>query len=108
MEKLIKQFIENANLFDVDSALELFAENAVIDDESVGRKFVNKKGVRDYLETFFVGYNTKTQLDLFEITDDFNASIKVDFTGDFGHEKGGLNFSFNKEGLIAKIDAYLE
>lgn len=108
MEKQIKQFIDAANAFDVEAALNLFADKAIIDDVSVGEKFVGKSGVRSYLETFFVGYKTRTRLESFEIIDSFNTKSKVDFTGKFGHEKGGLDFAFDNDGLIKNIDAYLD
>lgn len=108
MKKQVKQFIDEINVFNIETVLQLFADDAIIDDVSVGRKFSTKKGVKEYLETFFVGYNTKTRLDSIEVTADFNVSTKVDFTGDFGHEKGGLKFSFNQEGLITRVDAYLD
>ncbi len=108
MEQLIKRFIELANDFDINASLKLFAEDAVIDDVSVGETFVNKSGVSRYLETFFVGYKTKTRIDSLEIIDSFNTKVKVDFTGSFGHETGGLDIAFDENGLIKKIDAYLE
>ncbi len=108
MKKLIEQFLDTTNAFDIEASLIFFADNAVIDDVSVGKKFNGKEGVRDYLETFFVGYKTKTKLDSIEIINAFNIKAKVDFTGDFGHEKGGLNFKFNEIGLIEAVDAYLD
>lgn len=108
MEKQIKLLINAANAFDVEAALNLFADKAIIDDVSVGEKFVGKSGIRSYLETFFVGYQTKTRLVSLEIIDTFNAKIKVDFSGKFGAEKGGLDFTFDNDGLIKNIDAYLE
>lgn len=104
----IKQFIKSSNAFDVDAVLNLFAANAIIDDVSVGEKFKNKTGVRTYFEKFFIGYKTVTKLISIEKTDNLNANAKVDFTGDFGHETGALNFTFNEEGLIKTIHAYLD
>lgn len=108
MKKLIEQFLDTTNAFDVEASLQLFTENAVIDDISVGKKFKGKEDVRDYLETFFVGYKTKTKLDSSENINAFTVKTKVDFTGDFGHEKGGLDFMFNEGGLIEAIYAYLD
>jgi hypothetical protein len=34
--------------------------------------------------------------------------VRVDFTGDFGHEIGLLEITLNDVGLIARIDANLE
>jgi ketosteroid isomerase-like protein len=108
MKKIIKQFINATNAFDVESALTLFADDAVIDDVSVGKKFRNTSGVRKYFEKFFVGYKTVTRLESIEVLDNLNARAQVDFTGEFGHETGGLTFTFNSAGLIIKVDAYLD
>jgi len=108
MKKIIKRFIDATNAFDVEAALALFADDAVIDDVSVGEKFKNTTGVRKYLEKFFVGYKTVTRLESVEMLDNRNAKAQVDFTGDFGHETGGLNFTLNSGGLIIAINAYLD
>jgi len=108
IEETIRQFIDAANDFNVDKALGFFAQNAVIDDESVGDKFQNTAGVRKYLETFFVGYRTVTKVESIEVIDPEHAKVKVDFTGNFGHETGGLNVTLNDDGLITIIDAYLD
>ena len=108
LKKIIRQLLKATNAFDVEAALTLFAANAVIDDVSVGEKFKGTKGVRNYLEKFFVGYHTKTKLVSVEIPDALHANAKLDFTGDFGHETGVLNFTFDAVGLIIKIDADLD
>jgi len=108
IEKIIKQFIKASNAFDVDTTLSLFAKNAVIDDVSVGQKFKNTSGVKNYLEKFFVGYNTFTKLESVELIGKKQGIAQVDFTGDFGHETGGLNITINDEGLIIKIEAHLD
>ncbi len=107
-KKIIQQFIKATNAFDVEVALALFTANAVIDDVSVGEKFKGTKGVRNYLEKFFAGYKTKTKLVFLEMPNELHANAKVDFTGDFGHETGVLNFTFDATGLIIKIDADLD
>ncbi|MDM9628993.1 nuclear transport factor 2 family protein [Rhizobium sp. S152] len=108
MQKVVESFIRTANAFDVDGALSLFTPDAVIDDVSVGDAFVGRDGVRDYLERFFVGYHTRSRLLSLERLDDFNATIRLDFTGDFGHEIGILKIVVNADGLIQRIDADLE
>ena len=108
IEKIIQQFIKATNEFDVRAALTLFADDAVIDDVSVGEKFKNTAGVRKYLEKFFVGYRTVTRLESVEVLNDRHARAQVDFTGDFGHETGGLVVTINTDGLIIAIDAYLD
>lgn len=108
MQKLVDSFIATANAFDVEGALSLFATDAVIGDVSVGDAFVGHAGVRQYLERFFVCYNTRSKLLSMEDLDTFHSSVRLDFTGDFGHETGILNIAINATGLIERIDADLE
>ncbi|QFY59298.1 nuclear transport factor 2 family protein [Rhizobium grahamii] len=108
MQKLVESFIATANAFDVEGALSLFATDAVIDDASVGNAFVGRTGVRQYLERFFVGYSTSSKLLSMEELDTFHSSVRLDFTGDFGHEIGTLKIAINSAGLIERIDADLE
>jgi ketosteroid isomerase-like protein len=108
MRKLVESFIATANAFDVEGALSLFATDAVIDDVSVGYAFVGHAGVRQYLERFFVGYNTRSKLLSMEELDTVHSSVRLDFTGDFGHEIGVLRVAINPAGLIERIDADLE
>jgi ketosteroid isomerase-like protein len=108
MEKLVHKFIQTVNAFDVEGALALFKSDAVIEDVSVGDPFVGTDGIRLYLEQFFVGYKTVSKLLSLKQPDDFAAIVRVDFTGDFGHEIGSLRIKMSSEGLIERIDAYLE
>lgn len=108
IEKTIRKLIDATNTFDVQAALTLFATDAVIEDVSVGEKFKNTAGIRKYIETFFVGYHTVTRLESVNISDSLHAKAQVDFTGDFGHETGGLDISLNTEGLIISVHAYLD
>ncbi|MGV1822421.1 nuclear transport factor 2 family protein [Agrobacterium tumefaciens] len=108
MQKLIENFIRVTNAFDLDGALSLFAVDAVIHDVSVGDAFVGTEGVRRYIERFFVGYNTRSELLSMENLDDLNTVVRLDFTGDFGHEIGTLKIAANSAGLIERIDADIE
>lgn len=108
MQKLVESFIATANAFDVEGALSLFTTDAVIDDVSVGDAFVGHAGVRQYLERFFVGYSTNRKLLSMEELDTFHSDVRLDFTGDFGHEIGVLKIAINPAGLIERIDADLE
>lgn len=108
MQKLVESFIATANAFNVEGTLSLFAPDAVISDVSVGDVFVGRDGVRIYVERFFVGYNTASRLLSIEALGDFNADVRLDFTGDFGHEIGILKIATNSDGLIERIDADLE
>lgn len=108
MEKLVQDFIQAANAFDVEAALLLFADDAVIGDVSVGDTFAGKAGIRKYLEAYFVRYHTVTALVSLESFADRHAKAHVDFTGDFGHETGILEMRTNAGGLIERIDADLD
>jgi hypothetical protein len=108
MQTLVESFLRTANAFDIDGALSLFSSDAIIDDVSVGDAFKGDDGVRLYLKQFFVGYNTSSKLLSLDQPDDHNAVVRLDFTGDFGHEVGILKIAINLEGLIESIDADLE
>ena len=107
LEHIVQQFIAAANKFDTEGVLGLFAPDAVIDDVSVGDKFEQTEGIKKYFVTFFIGYNTSTQLLSLEHTEPGRINAKVDFTGDFGNETGRLDFHINDAGLIGQIDADL-
>jgi hypothetical protein len=108
MQKLVETFIRTTNAFDIEGALSLFTPDAIIDDVSVGDAFVGSDGVRLYLARFFVGYNTHSRLLSVQGQDDSSALVRLDFTGDFGHEVGTLKIAINSDGLIERIDADLE
>lgn len=108
IQTVVQQFIDTCNQFDVKQALTLFAKDAVIDDVSVGQTFKNTSGVKNYLEKYFVGYNTFTKLESLKLISKTQALAHVDFTGDFGHETGSLNFTINADGLIVFINAHLD
>ncbi|HFX0594340.1 TPA: nuclear transport factor 2 family protein [Pseudomonas aeruginosa] len=100
--------IAATNAFDVERALALFAPDAVIDDPSTGHRFDGQAGIRDYIERYFVGYHTATRILSVKKSGNNRASVRVDFTGDFGHEVGLLEISADDHGLIERIDANLE
>ncbi len=96
------------NAFDVDKALSVFTSDAVIDDPSTGHRFDGYAGIRDYIERYFIGYHTVTRFLSLKAMGETRARVRVDFTGDFGHEIGLLDISVNAHGLIMRIDADLE
>ena len=108
MQKLVDTLIQTVNAFDIESALSFFSSEAVIDDVSVGDAFIGIKGIRRYLDRFFVGYHTASTLLSLQKLDNFSAVARLDFTGDFGHEIGTLKIQINADGLIERIDADLE
>lgn len=100
--------IAATNAFEVEKAVALFTPDAVIDDPSTGHRFDGHPGIRDYFRQFFVGYHTVTELLSVETIGESEARVRVDFTGDFGHEIGRLDISIDPEGLIVRINADLE
>ena len=108
MARLADALIAATNAFDVDAALALFAPDALIDDPSTGHRLDGHPGIRNYLTEFFVGYHTVTRLLSLEPSGGNRTRLRVDFTGDFGHEIGLLDISVGPDGLIARIDADLE
>lgn len=105
--EMIAAFVEAANAFDVEAAVSLFSAEATIEDESVGSLFAGPEGVRLYLERYFVGYHTRSSLLGLE---NRGAGIRarLDFVGDFGHETGTLDFTFDSAGLFHIVEASLD
>tara|TARA_R110002124_G_scaffold1797_17_gene11578 strand:+ start:34764 stop:35108 length:345 start_codon:yes stop_codon:yes gene_type:complete len=107
-QSIVSAFLTAANAFDTNAAVALFAPNAVIDDPSTGERFAGLRGVRDYVERFFVGYHTVSRLISVTPLDHARSQARVDFTGDFGHEIGRLDLAVDDDGRIIRIDADLE
>lgn len=108
LRKTTDAFIAATNSYDVERVLTLFTPDAVIDDPSTGHRFDGHAGIRDYIEQYFLGYRTVTYFLSMESLGDNWARVRVDFTGNFGHEIGLLKMSVNTEGIIVRIDANLE
>lgn len=107
----IKDFLEDwikaSNAFDTDRYLGKYKEDAILDDPSVGRKFIGHQGIRDYFTSYFVGYHTQTKLVKLDIDGD-GAYLEVEFTGTFPEGRIGGTFDFTfKEGKIATVKANL-
>lgn len=100
--------IAACNAFDAARAVALFTPDAVIDDPSTGHHFHGSAGVRDYLERYFPGYRTVTRFLAIRHLGGGKARVRVDFTGDFGHETGVLDLTLAAHGSICRIDASLE
>lgn len=108
LRKTADAFIAATNAYDVDAVLKLFAPDAVIDDPSTGQCFDGHSGIRNYIEQFFIAYHTVTRFLTLENLSADLIRVRVDFTGDFGHEIGLLDMSVDTGGLIVRIDANLE
>ena len=108
LRRVADALIAATNAFAVEQVLGLFAHDAVIDDPSTGHRFDGHAGIRRYVEQYFVGYQTVTRLLSMQRIGPQRARVRVDFTGDFGHEIGNLDITVDALGLIARLDADLE
>ena len=108
LRRVADALIAATNAFAVERVLGLFAHDAVIDDPSTGYRFDGHAGTRCYVEQYFVGYQTVTRFLSMQCLGPQRARVRVDFTGDFGHEIGNLDITVNAQGLIARLDADLE
>ena len=107
IKEFIDDWLEASNEYDTNRYLEMYHQDAFLDDKSVGRKFKGHEGIRNYFESYFIGYNTQIRLkDL--IIKGNTAHLEVEFTGDFPEgEIGGIfDFTF-REGRIAEAKADL-
>jgi ketosteroid isomerase-like protein len=108
IQTFINQLIAASNAFDTSRYLDLFLPDAILDDRSVGRTFNGHAGIRQYFESYFVGYNTHTEKVELTITDEENVHLEVSFTGDFPEGKVGGTFDLRlKNGKIAFAKADL-
>jgi hypothetical protein len=102
--KFINDWIAAGNCYNTNAYLNFFQANAVLDDPSVGRKFIGHEGIRDYFVSYFIGYQTQTALTKLEINRDTHAYLEVAFTGNFpeGHIGGSFEIIFknNKIGFV--------
>lgn len=107
IKTFIESWIATGNTYDTEKYLGFYLEDAVLDDPSVGRKFSGHDGIRNYFESYFIGYNTQTKLvHLKEIGN--KAHVEVAFTGDFSEGKLGGTFDIVfKEGKISFLKADL-
>lgn len=106
ISSFIKKLIEAGNAYDKEKYLSLYHENAILNDPSVGRKFVGHSGIREYFESYFIGYKTQTTLKNLEYSSQ-EAHLEVQFTGDFpeGVVTGTFDFKFaNGKIAAAKAD----
>ncbi|WP_379964372.1 nuclear transport factor 2 family protein [Epilithonimonas sp. UC225_85] len=92
-ETFIKNWIAVSNSYDTEKYLEFYLEDAILDDPSVGRKFLGHDGIRNYFVSYFIGYKTQTELIKLDIREN-SAYLEVEFTGDFPEGKIGGSFDF--------------
>lgn len=108
IEKIIEEWIEVSNSYDTEKYLAFYTDKAILDDPSVGRKFNGKNGIREYFESYFIGYKTQTKKVALMVKNRNQAHLEVEFSGDFPEGKIGGTFDFTfKEGKIEFLSADL-
>lgn len=104
----LKNWIDVSNLYNTDGYLDFFLPDAVLDDPSVGSKFIGHEGITEYYTSYFMGYNTQTRIVKITIKSDADAFIEVEFTGDFPQKKIGGTFDIHfLNGKISSLTADL-
>ena len=58
----VQYFIQTSNAYDLNGYLALFKEHATLEDVAVGETFIGHKGTKDYYNTYFIEYETQTEL----------------------------------------------
>lgn len=108
IKSFLADWLEAGNSYNAAKYLEKYNEDAVLDDPSVGRKFVGHKGILEYFTSYFIGYKTQTKLVNLDLHDDNKAHLEVEFTGEFpgGKISGTFDFTFENE-KIATVTADL-
>lgn len=98
----LQDWIAVSNSYDTERYLDKFLEEAVLDDPSVGRRFVGHKGIEEYYTSYFIGYKTQTKI-LQLVVDGNKAHLEVEFTGEFpeGKIRGLFDFVFREEKIAA-------
>lgn len=94
IEQFIDQWILASNSYDTVKYLEFYHKDAVLDDPSVGRKFIGQDGIKDYFDSYFIGYKTQTKKMILAVNNETQAHLEVEFTGDFPEGKIGGTFDF--------------
>lgn len=108
IEKFIEEWISASNSYDTAKYLTFYTEDATLDDPSVGRKFKGQTGIKQYFESYFIGYKTQTKKVKLLLKDGNKAHLEVEFTGDFAEGKLGGTFDFTfAAGKIATVSADL-
>ncbi|MCX8534228.1 nuclear transport factor 2 family protein [Chryseobacterium luquanense] len=107
IETFIKDWIAVGNSYNTEKYLEFYNENTVLDDPSVGRKFIGHSGIKNYFVSYFIGYKTQTELRKLEVKEN-SAYLEVEFKGEFpeGIIGGSFDFTF-KNGKISSVKAEL-
>lgn len=102
IKSFVNAWMAAANQFDTNQYLSFFLPNAILDDPSVGRKFIGHTGIRNYFDSYFIGYNTQTRLVKMDIVTGDRVHLEVEFTGSFpeGTIGGVFDISFQNDRIV--------
>jgi ketosteroid isomerase-like protein len=108
IKEITSDWITVGNSYNVEDYLAFYHNDIVLNDPSVGRKFIGLSGVREYFESYFVGYETQTKIVGLSITDAEHAHLEVCFTGNFPEGELGGTFDLTfRDGKISSVEADL-
>lgn len=109
LPRIITKYIEMSNDYNVQEYVSTFSTDAIIKERSLGKTLLGKKDIEQYFNTYFINYQTHTEIKQFTAIDNF-IDMKVIFRGDFPEgEIGGIyKFTLNHNGLISILEADLE
>lgn len=106
--KFIAAWIAVSNQYDTTKYLDYYLPDAILDDPSVGQKFIGHAGIREYFESYFIGYKTQTTLVALKPQKENNAHLEVRFSGNFPEGEIGGTFDFTfQDGKIKSVTANL-
>ena len=107
IKAFLSDWIAVSNSYNTEKYLQKYLDNAMLDDPSLGRKFVGHKGIEAYYTSYFINYKTHTKLLKLAIEDN-KAHLEVEFTGEFPEGRIGGMFDFTfRGGKIATVKAEL-
>ncbi|WP_400245010.1 hypothetical protein AB3U99_01380 [Niallia sp. JL1B1071] len=109
LPQIISDYINVSNNYDTQGYLATFSDDAIIKEDSLGKILVGKKEIQHYFETYFINYQTQTEVIEYKVSQN-TTNMKVLFTGNFpGEEINGLfKFTLTPSGFIASLKADLE
>lgn len=106
IKTFLQNWLEASNSYNTQKYLEFYLDDAVLDDLSVGRKFIGHKGIKEYYTSYFIGYKTQTKLVKLDIKQN-SIYVEVEFTGEFPEGKigGSFEITFKNEKIeLLKAD----
>lgn len=108
IKTFMNDWIEAGNTFDTAKYLNFYFTDAILEDPSVGKKFIGHEGIEDYFTSYFIGYNTKTEIVSFDISNQHQVYLEVKFTGNFPEGEIGGTFEITiKNNKISYLKADL-